>query len=418
MKIIPFFIINFITTLSEQRFYYFYDSNDRSAFDKYENKEYFNFGKFRGVILDEDKDILDNDTSINGYQYIQDSKVKLIDVFDLKTKDKEENLWGLDRINQRNNDLDYEFHNQNVGSGVDVYVIDSGIEINHDILKYNSYMLKDYTKDEDNVDYNGHGTHVSGIIGGRKYGVANNVKMYGLKVFDSSGSGSTLDIIRAMYEVLKRCIHKNKKCVVNMSLGGPYQQIYNDMINDMMLHNIIVVVAAGNSNMDACKVTPAAAYLAVTVGATDPEDKKAKFSNYGNCVNIYAPGVGILSSYKYNSYRYLSGTSMATPFISGIVSKLWGENPEYNSFEVVDKLYESSTFLIHYYEKYNAITNKTEITTRQEKFSYIEDKKFDLNSIFNYNYILVFSYWLTIIYQLYSLLKIIFKYLFFNNEYN
>lgn len=359
-------------TLAKKRFYYFYDSEDKSVFDKYRDKEFLNFGKFRGVILEDNEHKINKD--LKRYKYIEDKEIKIIDhhIFS-KTKNFDEiDLWGLDRINQYKG-LDNKIHNQNTGKNVEVYVIDTGIEITHEELNHNSVMLKDFTKDNDLIDYNGHGTHVSGIIGGYKYGVAKNVKIFGLKVFDESGSGSTLNIILAMYEVMKRCLHKDKKCVINMSLGGSYQQIYNDIINDMMLHNIIVVVAGGNENSDACKYTPAAAYLAVTVGATNVKDKRAWFSNYGNCINIYAPGDKIYSSYINNTYKYLSGTSMATPFVTGLVSHLWSNNYNLNSFEIVDLLYSKSNSILIEYYKNDKKNKQCVLISNFEKFMYIEN---------------------------------------------
>lgn len=361
------------TTFALKRFYYFYDSDDKSAFDKYRHKQFLNFGKFRGVIL-EDNEYVSN-IDLKNIKYIEDKEIKIIDYnIEYHTRDDSGlDLWGLDRINEFNKELDEKYHEQSTGNNVEVYVIDSGINTDHEELNHNSIMLKDFTNDKDMIDYNGHGTHVAGIIGGYKYGVARNVKIFGLKVFDISGSGSTINIILAMYEVMKRCLHKNKKCIINMSLGGPYQQIYNDIINDMMLHNIVVVVAGGNENDNACHYTPAAAYLAVTVGATNVKDERAWFSNYGNCVNIYAPGQKIYSAYG-DSYTYLSGTSMATPFVTGLVSHLWSNNYDMNSFEIVDLLYSNSnSMLISYYE--NDELNKQCVSISNfEKFMYIENE--------------------------------------------
>jgi len=325
------------------------------------------------------------------------------------------NRWGLDRINQHNNILDDIYHNRNTGDGIEVYIIDSGIETTHEILKHNSQMIKDFTKDNDMIDYNGHGTHVAGIIGGLYYGVASNVKIYGIKVFDATGVGSTITIIEAMYEVLKRCSNKKKKCVVNMSLGGIYQQIYNDIIKDMMMNNIVVVVAAGNSNDNACNYTPAAAYFAVTVGATDLNDNKAYFSNYGNCVNIYAPGHNIISSYLNNSYKYLSGTSMATPFVTGVISHMWSKNKEMNSYEIVDELYKKSNIILQNYKIYKYEINKTntEFINKTEKFLYINNQGYTLSEIIRYDKVEYYYNLLNLLITLYYTFNHIKNYLFY-----
>jgi len=413
-------LITFFTFVSDatKRFYYFYDSKDKSYFDQFNTKEYFNFGKLRGVIIDESEYY--NNPELLKYKYIEETKIKVIDVIYSKTQNIEKNYWGLDRINQKDMFLDNDYHNQYTGENVEVYIIDSGIETTHDSLKHNSVMLNDFTTDNDLIDYNGHGTHVAGIIGGLNYGVANKVKMFGIKVFDSSGSGNTLDIIRAMYVVFKKCLNKNKKCVINMSLGGPYQQIYNDIINDLMLNNIIVVVAAGNSNQDACNYTPAAAYLAVTVGSTNRYDERSYFSNWGNCVNIYAPGSDIISSYIGNSERILSGTSMASPIVTGVIAHIWSKNDNYNSFEVVDHLYENSPKLnITYKVKKNLyVDGKINGTfyldvTKEEKFLYIEDEYLNIFELFykillniNYKNLLFFYYTIQLIIDI---LKLIFN---------
>ena len=405
----------FLLTYSQNRFYYFYDSNDKSYFDKFENKEFYNFGKLRGVILN--KNEYKNNYELIKYKYIEDNEIKVIDVILSQTKSIEKKYWGLDRINQKNIFLDNYYHNQYTGENVEVYIIDSGIETTHDSLKHNSIMLNDFTEDNDLIDYNGHGTHVAGIIGGLKYGVANKVKMFGLKVFDSSGSGNTLNIIKAMYIVFKKCLNKNKKCIINMSLGGPYQQIYNDIINDLMLSNIIVVVAAGNSNTDACNFTPAAAYLAVTVGSTNRYDERSYFSNWGNCVNIYAPGSDIISSYIYNSERILSGTSMASPIVTGVIAHIWSNNDNYNSFEVVDHLYENSPKLNITYKvkKKLYVDGKINGTfyqdiIKEEKFLYIEDKHINFEDLYisfynRYEYIEKYISPILLILSIYKYLK-------------
>jgi len=187
-------ILNFLLfkiVLCKKRFYY---SSNPLDFKNIVKKEIYNFNNFYGVILEENEY---NNTELKNY--IKDEKMYLY------KNDIGYNRWGLDRINQHNNILDDIYHNRNTGDGIEVYIIDSGIETTHEILKHNSQMIKDFTKDNDMIDYNGHGTHVAGIIGGLYYGVASNVKIYGIKVFDATGVGSTITIIEAMYEVLKRC---------------------------------------------------------------------------------------------------------------------------------------------------------------------------------------------------------------------
>lgn len=173
-------------------------------------------------------------------------------------------------------------------------------------------------------DANGHGTHVAGIIDGKNVGIANECILYSIKILDQDGSGSDWRIIKGIECVMKTVLILGRKSIISMSSGGYYFQSLNDAIYDAFsIIDIVTIVAAGNDNDYACNYSPAAAFEAITVGSTTNNyDQRSSFSNYGSCVDIYAPGENIYSSYFANasSYKILSGTSMATPLVSGVVA--------------------------------------------------------------------------------------------------
>ncbi|KAI9216591.1 peptidase S8/S53 domain-containing protein [Blastocladiella britannica] len=235
---------------------------------------------------------------------------------------------GLDRIDaQRGLDGVYHF-DDNAGQGVDVYVIDSGIDVTHADFGGRARFLKDFTGEGEN-DTNGHGSHCAGTIAGTRFGVAKKANVLALKVFDQSGSGSNLNVLKALDFVSQQVQASKRPSVVSMSLGGPKapgdDTTTRRAIASLANLGVAVVVAAGNESQDACNVSPAFVPEAITVGAADPRnDQFASFSNFGSCVQIIAPGVNI-ESVKANSRsgsESLSGTSMATPHVAGAMAAL------------------------------------------------------------------------------------------------
>ena len=219
--------------------------------------------------------------------------------------------WALDRINQKNKKLDKIYYNREfTGLGIDVFVIDTGINKN----QYFNFTCHNII--EDNCDTsNFHGTFVGSLIGSYEFGVAPDVKITNLKVLNDYGIGYNSDVIKAL-----DWIQDNKNNgIINMSLGGNFSKILNLKIKELHQKGFIVVVAGGNENKDACLFSPSSSPFAITVGATDINDKKAKFSNYGNCINIKAPGVDIIGAYK-SSYIKSSGTSFSAPLVTGAVA--------------------------------------------------------------------------------------------------
>jgi subtilisin family serine protease len=245
--------------------------------------------------------------------------------------------WGLDRIDQAALPLSktYTFR---PAAGVTAYVLDTGIRITN--KDFGGRARDGYDAiDNDNKaqDCNGHGTHVAGTIGGASYGVAKDVKLVGVRVLDCQGSGSYSAIIKGIDWVTRNA---QKPAVANMSLGGTTSATLNDAVKRSIASGITYAVAAGNDNKDACKQSPASLPDAITVAATDSTDKRASFSNFGTCVDIFAPGVRILSasSKSDTGTTTMSGTSMAAPHVAGAAALVLAANPAFTPKQVRDAM--------------------------------------------------------------------------------
>jgi subtilisin family serine protease len=230
------------------------------------------------------------------------------------------NPWGLDRIDQHPLPLSGSYTYATTGSGVFAYIIDTGIQADHP-----QFALRVGSRAQDvfdvfggtGKDCNGHGTHVAGTVGGKTYGVAKSVKLRGVKVLDCTGHGTTSGVIAGVNWVLQN--HLNP-AVANLSLGGGKSTALNTAVNNLANAGVFVAVAAGNDNLDACTQSPSSATAAFTTAASTKTDHKASFSNFGSCVDGYAPGVSIKSAWIGGITAFLSGTSMASPHVTGVAA--------------------------------------------------------------------------------------------------
>ncbi|KAI8594221.1 subtilisin-like serine protease-like protein PR1A [Dissophora ornata] len=253
--------------------------------------------------------------------------------------------WGLTRVSERNLGLTASYlYNDAAGQGVTAYVVDTGVYAGHSDFGGRASMGANFISGSSNTDENGHGTHVSGTIGGTKYGVAKKVKIVGVKVLDADGSGSTSGVVAGMDWVAKHAVAG--KSVVNMSLGGSKSQALNDAAARLYAANIPLIVAAGNDETeDACDGSPSGAPNTYTVAASDKNDKVASFSSFGSCVEIFGPGVGITSTWIGSSTasNTISGTSMATPHVVGVAALYLSFNSLPTAQSVFNKLTQTAT---------------------------------------------------------------------------
>lgn len=252
--------------------------------------------------------------------------------------------WGLDRIDAVDVPLDNRYSYFSAGSGVRVYVIDTGIRADHvDLAERVASGWNAIADDQGTNDCNGHGTHVAGTVAGTSYGVAKSATVIPVRVLDCTGSGFTSSVIAGVNWVIAN--HPGGPAVINMSLGGPANSTLDSAVADAAAAGITVVAAAGNSNTDACSTSPARAPQALTIGATTSTDARASYSNYGSCVNLFAPGSSITSAWSTSSTatRTISGTSMAAPHVAGMVARLLQMNPGSSPSAVASLLTGSAT---------------------------------------------------------------------------
>jgi subtilisin family serine protease len=256
--------------------------------------------------------------------------------------------WGLDRIDQRSG-TDKIYSYGNTGSGAHVYIIDTGTNPNH--VEFSGRVAVDdgydfVDGDDDPMDCHGHGTHVAGTVGGTNTGVAKRVQMVAVRVLDCNGSGSYAGVIAGIDWVTKN--HKSP-AVANMSLGGGKSTSINDAVKGSVSAGVVYAVAAGNESSDACRKSPASAPEAITVGATTSSDNRASYSNYGSCLDIFAPGSSIYSSVYSstnplnNTYATWNGTSMATPHVAGVAALYLTEHPNDEPAQVAAALTGNAT---------------------------------------------------------------------------
>jgi len=264
--------------------------------------------------------------------------------------------WGLARISSRaipTND-DY-YYPSSAASDVDVYVIDTGIFLSHNDFggraifgfKSESWWVDD--------DENGHGTHVSSTIGGTSYGVAKGVNLIAVKVLDGNGQGTTAGVIAGVNYAVARRRSTGKTSIGNMSLGGGWSQAMDNAVNAATNAGVYMVVAAGNSNQDACNYSPSAAANVITVGATSQGaakkrqdrqyDARAYYSNWGTCVSLFAPGTAVTGAWigTVGAINTISGTSMASPHVAGVAALFLDNQPSITFAQLTSQILGNAT---------------------------------------------------------------------------
>jgi subtilisin family serine protease len=258
--------------------------------------------------------------------------------------------WGIDRVDQRSLPLSGTFTYLKNGGGVKAYVIDTGIRFSHS--QFGGRAIKGFdavTSGGTAADCNGHGTHVAGTIGGSTYGIAKSVTLVAVRVLNCNGSGTTAGVIAGIDWVTGNHT-AGQPAVANMSLGGGASSALDAAVRRSITDGVSYAIAAGNGNIfgiaqNACNSSPARVTEAMTVSATDSSDRKASWANYGNCVDWFAPGVSITSSwYTSNSAtNTISGTSMATPHTAGVAALYLQGNPSASPSNVRSALFTATT---------------------------------------------------------------------------
>ena len=251
--------------------------------------------------------------------------------------------WGLDRIDQRDRPLNGTYTYTTTASNVNAYIVDTGILTTHN--EFSGRMGSGFTAINDGrgtSDCNGHGTHVAGTVGGTVYGVAKQVRLFPVRVLGCNGSGTNSGVIAGMDWITANHI---KPAVANMSLGGGASTTTDSAVARMVSAGVTVVVAAGNENQNACNVSPARAPSAITVGSTTSSDARSSFSNFGSCVDIFAPGSSITAAWSTGktATNTLSGTSMASPHVAGVAALYLANNPTATPAQVTQAILNNAS---------------------------------------------------------------------------
>lgn len=346
----------FVTLKEEETFDQFFASDIKYPEElrvKDHIRNIFSIGKFKGFVGNFSKKALDR---LGKCPFVSEITPD-ITINSLSTVEQFDPPRHLGRISQRKKlkkGYTFIYDDKALGENVYVYIIDSGIEVKHPEFTGRAKAGIDLTG-EGSGDSNGHGTHVAGIVGSKTYGVSKDVRIVEVKALSSYGAGSLSTVIAALEYATENRRQLGVEAVANLSLGAAKNSILNKAIDAAVEDGLVVVVAAGNSNIDACRTSPGSAKDAITVGSIDDtNDWLAGFSNWGNCVDILAPGKQIASVNHegVDKPKELSGTSMSAPIVTGIVANLLSSGISSNDVKAVllematkGKVKRSSLFL-------------------------------------------------------------------------
>ena len=259
--------------------------------------------------------------------------------------------WNLARLSHRTHtrlNNEYTYH-RTAGDGIPIYVLDTGIRLTHSTFSSPSRAIwgVNFIPSSPDTDEDGHGTHVAGVIAGTTHGVAKRALVIAVKVLDRSGTGSMAGLVRALDWAVADARRRGGlgRAVVNMSVSGEYSQAVNDAVAAAVREGVTVVVAAGNDGADVKGVSPGSAEMALTVGAVDERDERAAISNWGVGVDIFAPGVGIVSAYNGSDVaeETMSGTSMAAPHVAGLAAYFIAKEGLSGSAKVMERILSVAT---------------------------------------------------------------------------
>ncbi|KAI0007489.1 subtilisin-like protein [Xylariaceae sp. FL0662B] len=255
------------------------------------------------------------------------------------------NTWGLGRISHRQPGI--SVYVDQSAPRTRAYILDTGIRVTHKEFSGRAIWGKNFIQGSQDVDDNGHGTHTAGTVGGNTVGVDNSTTLIAVKVLDANSTGSWSGLISGIQWAVNDAQQQGSiaRSVINMSIGGPKYQALNDCIKNAVAAGMTIVTAASNYGADACTYSPASAPEAITVAATDETDTRPDWSNWGTCVDIFAPGNNIYSAWKDSDSAYLtlSGTSMASPHVAGLTTYLMSREQLSTPASVVNRMLQLGT---------------------------------------------------------------------------
>jgi len=329
-------------TTAEIREAYF--SKFLSASTTHKIRHIFSFSTFNGFSAETSDTYASSQMNNYLFRSVEQDQVVTI----AQCRKQTDATWGLSRVSEREVLLDGDYDYDSEGAAVDSYIIDTGIQHNHPEFEGRAFFGANFV-DTNNNDCNGHGTHCAGTVGSKTWGIAKKTTLFSVKVLNCGGSGSWEGVIRGIQWMVTHNQGRSRKAVANMSLGGLLYQACNDAVDAAVVAGVTILVAGANDNNDACKYSPASASRAVTVGATEVQERngvqfdvRSSYSNYGTCLKVFAPGTQITSTWINNGIRTISGTSMATPHVCGVAALFFDKNPGATHQHFLDYIKEES----------------------------------------------------------------------------